>query len=70
MAIIKFSSLDLVRKFSNYPDFIRDKLFYLRQLILDVALEHSEVGAIEETLKWGEPCYNNPKVGSAVRIAI
>ena len=58
---------EVAKKFSNYPDSIREKLLLLRQLILDTASEMSSVGEIEETLKWGEPSYIT-RTGSTIRI--
>ena len=40
---------------------------FLRQLVLDTALETQEVTKIEETLKWGEPSYLT-KSGSTIRM--
>ena len=56
--------------FEAYPPDIRAKLLFLRQIILETAHETEGVGAIEETLKWGEPSYLTPetKSGSTVRI--
>jgi hypothetical protein len=56
--------------FKSYPQKIRAKLMFLRQLILDTAAAIEEVGEIEETLKWGEPSYLTPKIksGSTIRI--
>ncbi len=55
--------------FRAYPENIRMKLMYLRELILDTAVL-AGVGEIEETLKWGEPSYLTPetKSGSTIRI--
>jgi len=66
--MIEFTDLNVMEKFMNYPEHIKNKLFYLRELIFDVANTHKEIGEIAETLKWNEPAYNNPKTGSAVRI--
>lgn len=57
--------------FDSYPQKIRTKLMFLRQLILDTAVSIAGVGEIEETLKWGEPSYLTPttKSGSTIRIA-
>jgi hypothetical protein len=57
--------------FDSYPEEMRSKLMFLRQLIYDTAASFEEVGEIEETLKWGEPSYLTPKSksGSTVRIA-
>ena len=58
---------NVVRKFQTYPEEIRRKLMYLRELILDVASEAPDIGDLEETLKWGEPSYLAAR-GSTVRI--
>ena len=57
--------------FKSYPEKIRNKLLYLRQLIYETAASLKTVGEIEETLKWGEPSYLTPKSKSesTVRIA-
>ena len=57
-------------KFDTYPDDARAQLLELRQLILDTATATPGVGAIEETLKWGEPAYvtSETKSGSTIRI--
>ena len=56
--------------FNNYPEKMRKKLMFLRQLIFDTAVATEGVGELEETLKWGEPSYLTPKTksGSTVRI--
>ena len=43
----------------------------LRRIIFETAARNDDVGALEETLKWGEPAYvtSNTKSGSTVRIA-
>jgi len=63
----KINNSEVARKFANYPDSIREKLLFLRQLILNTASEMSSVGEVEETLKWGEPSYIT-KTGSTIRI--
>jgi hypothetical protein len=56
--------------FDSYPPKLRSKLLALRQLIIDTAASTTGVGALEETLKWGEPAYvtTQSKSGSTVRI--
>ena len=56
--------------FDNYPENMKEKLMFLRQLIFDTAAATEGVGELEETLKWGEPSYLTPKTksGSTVRI--
>ena len=53
--------------FDNYPDSIRDKMFALRELVIETAREIDGITNIEETLKWGEPSYLT-KSGSTIRI--
>lgn len=54
-------------KFLTYPDFVKPKLTYLRNLIELVARESETVQLLEETLKWNEPSYLTKK-GSTIRI--
>ena len=56
--------------FNAYPEPLRTRLLALRRLILDTARTTSGVGALEETLKWGQPSYltTETKSGSTVRI--
>ena len=56
--------------FNSYPKAVKAKLLALRRLILDTARATEGVGAIEETLKWGQPSYltTATKSGSTVRI--
>ena len=54
-----------LKKIDQYPEQVRGVLLQIRSLILDVA-QQQDLGAVEETLKWGEPSYL-VKGGSAVR---
>jgi len=56
--------------FSSYPKRLRTRLLALRRLILDTAKATRGVGAIEETLKWGQVSYltTESKSGSTIRI--
>jgi hypothetical protein len=56
--------------FSAYPKPVKAKLLALRRLIFDTAKATEGVGALEETLKWGQPSYLTPetKSGSTIRI--
>jgi hypothetical protein len=56
--------------FSAYPKPIKAKLLALRRLIFDTAKATKGVGALQETLKWGQPSYLTPqtKSGSTIRI--
>ncbi len=56
--------------FDSYPQKIKTKLLFLRQLIFETATSLEGIGELEETLKWGEPSYLTPrtKSGSTIRI--
>ncbi|MBT4763224.1 MAG: DUF1801 domain-containing protein [Bdellovibrionaceae bacterium] len=60
----------VVSVFAEYPPVFRKKLEGLRKIILKVGKRNPEIGALEETLKWGEPSYLPLKkgVGTTVRI--
>jgi hypothetical protein len=65
---LKINSNPAVKlKFESYPDRVRTKLNYLRELIIAVASESETITGLEETLKWGEPSYLTKK-GSTLRI--
>ena len=65
-----FNSQAVADKFQAYPVTIRKKLLARRQLIFEVARDTAGIGALEETLKWGEPAYitSETKSGSTIRI--
>ena len=56
--------------FATYPNPVKSKLLALRRLIFDTADATEGVGALEETLKWGQPSYltAESKSGSTIRI--
>ena len=56
--------------FEGYPKAAQAKLQTLRQMIFEEAVR-LDVGALQETLKWGEPAYLTPKskAGSTIRMA-
>ena len=57
--------------FAGYQPPVRATLLTCRDLLYDVAEQTSEIGPIEETLKWGEPAYLTPttRSGSTIRLA-
>ena len=57
----------VLQVFKKYPDSMQKKTMFLRQLILETALETDGVSDLVETLKWGEPSYVT-KSGSTVRV--
>ncbi|HEX4293043.1 MAG TPA: DUF1801 domain-containing protein [Rhizomicrobium sp.] len=55
--------------FKAYPAPVRKRLMDLRETIFDVAVKTQGVGALDETLKWGEPAYLTPSgSGSTIRL--
>jgi Domain of unknown function (DU1801) len=64
------SDPEVAAAFSSYPTRMRTKLLALRKLILDTAKATDGVGALEETLKWGQVSYltSASKSGSTIRI--
>ncbi len=56
--------------FRSYPPKLKSKLTSLRRLILKTAAKIDGVGALDETLKWGQPSYLTPETnsGSTIRI--
>ncbi|PID42001.1 MAG: hypothetical protein CSB48_12070 [Proteobacteria bacterium] len=57
---------EVEKRFNDYPDRVRPKLLDLRTLILHMASD-LDLGEVEKSLKWGEPCYS-VKTGSPIRI--
>lgn len=58
-------------KLAAYPAAIRERVLALREVVFMVAANTPGVGALEESLKWGEPAFATAesKSGSTVRIA-
>lgn len=54
------------KRFDEYPSEVRVRLEELRSLVFSLAVKR-ELGAVEESLKWGEPSYN-VKTGSPIRM--
>jgi hypothetical protein len=65
-----FGDAAVAAAFAAYPKPLKPKLLALRRLILDTAKVTKGVGALQETLKWGQPSYLTPetKSGSTIRI--
>lgn len=57
---------EVQEKFNSYPKHIKPLLIQLREVVFSIA-EESNLGEVEETLKWGEPSYQ-VKGGSPVRM--
>jgi len=58
---------EVTKVFQNYPGFVLDKMWAIRELIIETANESNEIEYLEETLKWSEPSYLT-KSGSTIRI--
>ena len=56
--------------FDGYSDPLRQRLLDLRQLIHDTAAATDGVGALEETLKWGQVSYLTKASGSGTTLRI
>ena len=54
-------------KFESYPTNVKEKMEYLRDLVLKTASKIEHIHELEETLKWGEPSYL-VKHGSTIRM--
>lgn len=65
-----FSDPAVAAAFDAFPASARAGLLEMRDLIFDVAAETEGVGALQETLKWGQPAYLTPetKSGSTIRL--
>lgn len=53
--------------FANYPKNVRDKMQFLRALVIQTAEVTDGIEQLEETLKWGEPSFIT-KHGSTLRM--
>ncbi|MET3896489.1 hypothetical protein ABIB57_000413 [Devosia sp. UYZn731] len=56
--------------FEAYPVAVRDRLLRLREMIIETAASTPGVGALEETLKWGQVSYLTPESGSGTTVRI
>ena len=56
--------------FEGYPAAARQWLLRLREMIIATAAATPGVGALEETLKWGQVSYLTPESGSGTTVRI
>lgn len=70
--ITPFHDAKVEKAFNAYPDATRQGLLTLRELVFETAAKTEGVGALEETLKWGQPAYLTPetKSGSTLRLGL
>ena len=67
-----FADPQVAQTFDRFPAPARGGLLALRGLIFDVARDTPGVGALHETLKWGQPAYLTPETrsGSTLRLGV
>ena len=61
---------DVQVAFQAFPPEVRHRLAEVRAMILAVAAGDPRIGAITETLKWGEPAYLTEATGSGSTIRL
>lgn len=65
-----FQDANVAAVFSSFPRATKAGLLELRRLIFAVAKETPGVGAVHETLRWGQPSYLTPETGSGSTIRL
>jgi len=67
----QFRDRKVQQVFEAHDISLRKQLLNLREMILDEADRHPEIGELRETLKWGQPSYLpvKPRIGTTIRIA-
>lgn len=67
-----FTDPDVEAVFASFPEPERSGLPMVRGLIFETAGTTPGVGALEETLKWGQPAYLTPatRSGSTIRLGL
>lgn len=67
-----FEDSEVEARFASFPEAARRGLLTLRGLIFETAAANPEVGALAETLKWGQPAYLTPETrsGSTLRLGL
>jgi len=63
---------DILNAFRSFKTPVRKRLLSLRELIYETAEETPQIGALSETLKWGQPSYTplKPHIGSSIRLGV
>ncbi len=61
---------DVAEAFARFSPTVRTHLLDIRRLILATAASLPDVGALTETLKWGEPAYLTAGSGSTIRLGV
>ncbi|MEM7531606.1 MAG: DUF1801 domain-containing protein [Chloroflexota bacterium] len=65
-----FADPKVAARFDAYPEDTRAGLLKVRDLVFQVADAHPRIGALSESLKWGQPDYRptRNRVGTTVRL--
>lgn len=66
----RFDDAKVAAVFRAWPPAERARLMGLREMILDVAKATPGVGALTETLKWGQPSYLTEETGAGSTVRI
>lgn len=67
-----FDDPNVAAAFEAFPEAARVPLLAIRRMIFEVAAQTPEIGALIETLKWGQPAYlpAKPKIGTTIRLGV
>jgi len=62
----------VTQAFEDYPASVRKVLLDVRKLVFKIQEKDTEIGELNETLRWGELTYltEKPKTGSMIRLAM
>ena len=66
----RFADRAVVSVFKAYPASVRRRLMTLRELLFETAARTEGVGALSETLKWGQPSYLTAETSSGTTVRI
>jgi hypothetical protein len=66
----RFADRAVASVFKAYPASLRRQLMSLRELVFETAARTEGVGALSETLKWGQPSYLTAETGSGTTVRI
>jgi hypothetical protein len=66
----RFADRAVAAVFKAYPADLRRRLMSLRELVFETAAQTDGVGALSETLKWGQPSFLTQETGSGTTVRI
>ena len=66
----RFADRAVAAVFKAYPADLRRRLMSLRELVFETAAHIEGVGALSETLKWGQPSFLTTETGSGTTVRI